>query len=101
MTEPDSPHPAAKRKQPDPFAHFTFTRFFIGLFLGAMISVLLFIRGWHIVKMRDGTPIFTDPFAKILLGFLCLCFPRWRSFAAGILISIIVGLLILVAAWLM
>ena len=104
MTEPD-PNPSppsppdsgspAPHEKPDPLAHFTFPWFFIGFFLGGALSVVIFVRGVHIVRMRDGTPLFLDPGIKILIGGVCVCFRDWRSFGAGILVSIVVGLLIL------
>ena len=70
-------------------------RFFIGLGLGAIVSTIIWIAGWNVVNKSNGSPLLIVPGIKLVAGIVCVCFRGWRSFGAGILVSIALGALIL------
>jgi hypothetical protein len=70
-------------------------RFFIGLLIGIAGSVVVWIVGWErFVDKGSGLAILIVPGLKLVAGMTFIFIPRWRSFGAGILVSIALGFLI-------
>jgi hypothetical protein len=73
----------------------SFRGFFGGLLLGTLISAVAW--GFQFSGMRHGglgSSVILLPGVKLAAGVLGLCIRGWRSFGAGMLISIALGILI-------
>jgi hypothetical protein len=70
-------------------------RFFSGLALGTAMSAVVWIAGFdRLVNHGSGLALFLVPGVKLAAGICGLCLRGWRSFGAGILVSIALGFLI-------
>jgi hypothetical protein len=77
-----------------PFAH----PFFIGLITGSLVSGIVWPLWWlspdQINQGNWGWLLIAIPGTKFTGTIICLFFPRWRTFGAGLLASIGIGFLI-------
>jgi hypothetical protein len=70
-------------------------KFFGGLGLGGMISLVGWNYGWNtFTESSSPLMMFLIPGIKIAAAVAFMFVPRWRSFGAGLLLSIGLGLLI-------
>ncbi|MDB5291812.1 MAG: hypothetical protein JWL69_3053 [Phycisphaerales bacterium] len=70
-------------------------RFFGGLILGTLVSAVIWVAGFdRLVNHGSGLALFLVPGVKFGAGITALCMRGWRSFGAGILVSIALGFLI-------
>jgi hypothetical protein len=73
-------------------------RFFAGLILGAVVSAIIWFAGWNLLDKGNGSILLIVPGAKLVVGIVFICIRGWRSFGAGILVSIALGVLIFFGA---
>src|SRR5260221_8338550 len=85
---PSAPRSPQERKQIWP-------RFFAGLILGTAVSAIIWVAGFdRLVNHGSGLALFLVPGVKLTAGIWTFCMRGWRSFGAGMLISIALGFLI-------
>lgn len=74
-------------------------KFFLALLLGLALSFFVWWFGWDYFDRGHGTYlIFLVPGVKILPATGMLFYRRWRPFAAGLLLSVALGGLILIGS---
>jgi hypothetical protein len=81
------------------------SRFFIGLLVGSVASGAVWYWWW---QWYDGAPnthygvwfLLVVPMLKLLGSVICFCFPRWRAFGLGLLVSILVGFFLFIGIFL-
>ena len=74
-------------------------RLFVAIVIGCIISALVWGLGWHYFDQGGGTYlIFLVPGVKIVAAIVLLFYRQWRTFAAGLLVSVALGALIWMAA---
>src|SRR5215216_1687089 len=73
------------------------TLILLGLVIGTIISLAVWIPSWNPLLGRGGLGCFSwlIPIAKLLLGAIFLDSRRWRKFGTGLLMSLAPGALIL------
>jgi len=71
-------------------------RYLAGLGMGAAVSLAAWGLGWEtfVTRASDATMLFAVPGAKLVGASLCMFFPGWRAFGAGLFSSIALGVLI-------
>ena len=72
-------------------------RYLSGLAVGAAVSLVAWGLGWNrfVGNASDATMmLFAVPGAKLVGAIVCMFFPGWRGFGAGLLSSIALGVLI-------
>jgi len=74
-------------------------RFFVAIIIGCIISGVVWGLGWHYFDQGGGAYlIFLIPGIKIVAAIALLFYRQWRTFAAGLLVSVALGALIWMAA---
>src|SRR5580692_12049378 len=81
----------------------TAARFFMGLVAGSLVSLAVWPWWWRDANQNNNNGNFVYfivavPAAKVVVSVVCFYFPRWRPFAAGLLVSLGVGFLIFFGA---
>jgi len=81
----------------------TAARFLLGLAAGSVISLAVWPWWWRSANQNSNNGNFVYvivavPAAKVVAAVICFYFPRWRPFAAGLLVSLAVGFLIFFGA---
>lgn len=73
-------------------------RFMMGLLLGTGVSGIVWLPGMPALFNSSGDALFQVAFALLGLKFLsfivCMFLPRWRAFGAGLLVSMVTGVMI-------
>ena len=74
--------------------------FFAGLLLGTGVSAIIWIAGWkHVMAHSNGGVILVVTGVKFAIGVVLLFIRGWRSFGAGIIASIALGVMLFFGAW--
>jgi hypothetical protein len=68
-----------------------------GLMAGSLVSVALWVFGWHPPPQRENTKLaYGVMMLKAVVAVLLMVVPQFRMFGAGILLSIGIGFLIFI-----